>query len=121
MRFVVIPKGTQKAVVEFRAGLPQILYVNFNAVRSQQFERLFEATAWQRQVIPMQRRAGDDSRLAKCRQAHRLCPVKLRILKCRQSNKQCDHGRWKRRTIYVDVIRQDNLDAVRQWFRYALG
>src|SRR5580658_11255999 len=58
---LVIPKGTQKATVEFRAGLPQILYVNLNAVRSQQFERLFEATAWQRHVIPMQRRAGDDS------------------------------------------------------------
>src|ERR1700679_1487016 len=64
---LVIPKGTQKVVVEFCAGLPKILYVNFNAGRSQQFERLFEATAWQRQVIPMQRRAGDDSRLAEGR------------------------------------------------------
>ena len=74
----------------------------------------FETASWQSHMEGMKFSARDNPWLAVGRQPHGLRTIELRILKGSEADQPCNHGRWHACPVDVNLIRDNDVDLVRQ-------
>lgn len=110
------PQRTEKpcAFGKRSSRFPAILQVDVTAVVPDQVDHLVQTAARQADMTRMQLRAGNDPRLAEGRQAHGLGAIELRILESSQPNEPRHHGGGQAGACDIGLIREHDLDSVRQ-------
>ena len=108
------PQCPEEACRKRGARLPVIFELRFDAVRSQQFKRLVEATPRQRNVARVEYRTGDDARFPIGRQPHRLRPVILRVLESSNAHQERYHSGREIRAVDIDLISQHDAHRRRE-------
>jgi hypothetical protein len=103
------------------ADFPTVFQNNIGAVAFDELDCFLKATPRQCHVSRMKFGARYDPRLAEGRQTHGLSTIKLGILESCQTNELCNQGRRELCPIYVYLIRDHDLDALRYHSLYPAG
>ena len=101
------------------AKISMIFQNNFGTMALDEIDRFLKAAPGQGYVAPMEFGARDDPRLVECRQPHGLRAIELGVLERRQANELGSQRRRKPSPINIHLIRDDDLDALRDHSVYS--